>query len=141
MKNKVTLYERKGVYTLEGVFKHVIAKRSFDDLRAKKHYVDFDGDLVKMDSQRYFLFKFKGCTCVACGLGGTFFAKEKSYGQLDAKYYHFNLYGIKDGKEVLFTKDHIVPRSLGGKDNMTNYQTMCVTCNNEKGNKPLINNL
>lgn len=35
---------------------------------------------------------------------------------------------------VLLTKDHIVPLSKGGKNDLTNYQCMCQTCNNEKSN-------
>lgn len=46
-----------------------------------------------------------------------------------------NLYGYdKDGNEVLMTKDHIVPKSLGGRNCLENYQTMCCVCNCNKGN-------
>ena len=47
--------------------------------------------------------------------------------------YHANMYGIKEGKEILFTKDHCISRANGGKNNMSNYQTMCFPCNKEKG--------
>ena len=40
---------------------------------------------------------------------------------------------VLKGQEVLFTKDHIVPKSKGGGNQMHNYQTMCTTCNIEKG--------
>ena len=46
--------------------------------------------------------------------------------------YHLNLYGMKNGKEILFTKDHIIPKAKGGKNTMDNYQTMCAVCNREK---------
>ena len=46
-----------------------------------------------------------------------------------------NLYAIdENGKEVLMTKDHILPKSKGGKDEIDNYQTMCIRCNEAKGN-------
>jgi len=45
-----------------------------------------------------------------------------------------NLYAINAaGEEVLMTKDHILPRVLGGKDHIDNYQPMCQVCNSEKG--------
>jgi 5-methylcytosine-specific restriction endonuclease McrA len=31
--------------------------------------------------------------------------------------------------------DHIIPKSLGGKDDLTNYQALCYTCNASKGNR------
>lgn len=40
--------------------------------------------------------------------------------------------GVKDGKYVPFTKDHIVPKMLGGRDNMNNLQAMCLPCNQDK---------
>lgn len=35
----------------------------------------------------------------------------------------------------LLTRDHIMPRSLGGSNDMSNSQTMCLTCNSKKGSK------
>jgi hypothetical protein len=98
---------------------------------------DYDGNMVKMFSQRYQLFAKEGTTCVECGLVGTFFGleiMEAEYGKSDR--YHFNLYGEdQDGTEVLITKDHIIPKSRGGKNVLSNYQVMCVNCNTEKGDK------
>ena len=34
---------------------------------------------------------------------------------------------------VLMTKDHIIPKSKGGIECITNYQPMCLKCNQEKG--------
>lgn len=93
--------------------------------------VDFDGDLVKMNSQRYRLFKENGVKCVKCDIEGLYFIKEKSNSEYP---YHFNLYGVKDdGTEVLMTKDHIVPKSKGGANKLSNYQVMCANCNLKKG--------
>ena len=97
-----------------------------------KQKILFDGDLIKSNSQRLQTFKLKGCTCVRCGLVGTYFVKEK---HANDGSYHLNLYGVdKDGKEILFTKDHIIPKSKGGIDDISNYQTVCVKCNMSKGN-------
>ncbi len=37
------------------------------------------------------------------------------------------------GERTLITIDHILPRSRGGKDHLTNYQPMCHICNTAKG--------
>ena len=91
-----------------------------------------DGVLIKINSQRYGVFK-KSLECCECGLKATHFASEKD-DLMNTQHYHLNLYGIKDGEEVLFTKDHINPKSLGGGNVLSNYQTMCYTCNYEKQN-------
>lgn len=119
------MYLRKQIYSIDDVLSKINYNKSIK--------IDFDGDLMKMTSQRYLVFKYKGCKCVTCGLQGIFFAKEKTINQNGG--FHFNLYGIKDGKEILFTKDHILPKSKGGLDKLNNYQTMCTVCNNLKGNK------
>ena len=55
---------------------------------------------------------------------------------LQDKTYHLNLYAVDDnGDEILMTKDRILPRSKGGIDDISNYQTMCKLCNEAKGNK------
>ena len=38
----------------------------------------------------------------------------------------------ENNEEILFTKDHITPRSKGGKNHISNYQTMCSKCNEGK---------
>ena len=59
-----------------------------------------------------------------------YFEKNK---MSNAGSFHLNLYGIdENGNEVLFTKDHILPKSKGGNDYITNYQTMCERCNKNK---------
>lgn len=73
-----------------------------------------------------------GPDCVACGIQGKYFAIERDRG---SNKYHMNLYAIdSEGYEVMMTRDHIVPRSKGGPDNLDNQQTMCIYCNQQKGN-------
>jgi 5-methylcytosine-specific restriction endonuclease McrA len=127
-------YERKAIYTVGEVLSKQIdptGNISFKD-KSKDKLVEFDGDMISMVSHRYWLFKHKGCKCVKCGLEGVYFAKEKDR---NAKRYHFNLYGLRNGVEVMITKDHIIPKSKGGKHHLSNYQTMCYDCNHEKGDK------
>jgi len=119
------MMERKeGSYSVNEVLDHV-------DLAwaGRKKKVDFDGDIIKVWSLRYRLFKEKGCKCVTCGMDGTYFVKERNG---DEGPYHFNLYGIKDGEEMMMTKDHIHAKSKGGSNRLENLQPMCYECNQEK---------
>ncbi len=90
------------------------------------------GHDVKMWSQRYYTFKNNGIVCVGCGLKGEHFRLERhALGGRES--FHFNLYANNgNGNEILMTKDHIVPKSKGGKNHITNLQTMCTNCNNRK---------
>lgn len=95
----------------------------------------FMGKKIKLASHRYQTFLISGIVCVICGLKGAFFGVEAFPMERNNGVYHMNLYAIKDGVEVLMTKDHIIPKSKGGKNSLSNYQTMCSVCNVEKGNK------
>jgi len=125
-------YERKALYSIE----EVLSKRLPSELgKSKDTLVSFDGDDINMASQRYDVFDEKGTTCVTCGMESLYFEKER-HSSGNTKRYHFNLYGKNaEGEEVMFTKDHIVPKSKGGTDELSNYQTMCAHCNRKKGNK------
>jgi 5-methylcytosine-specific restriction endonuclease McrA len=95
------------------------------------------GMKVKTTSVRYKVFKFKGVTCIECGLRGKFFAVEKTklaVGEPKDRA-HLNLYALDDkGNEVLMTVDHIVPASKGGIRKLSNLRPMCCTCNGKRGN-------
>lgn len=127
--------ERKATYPIDYVFEQLgddifkTAKRTKRNPLGKIYKV-FDGDVIKANSQRYQTFKKCGTKCCVCGLEASFFAKEK---HARDKRYHLNLYGIdKDGNEILFTKDHIIPKAKGGTSTLDNYQTMCQKCNSMK---------
>lgn len=128
MKVKKSPYIRAGIVSLD-ILPHLM------DAREAGYYKKIHGVMVKMTSQRYVVFQ-KSLTCCKCGVEGKYFAAETTRGSRRDTTYHLNLYGINQhGHEVLMTKDHILPRSLGGRDEHSNYQTMCVRCNNKKGNK------
>lgn len=123
---------RKEVYTLNEVLDFVAPARCDQANTGVRMYGD---DLMRLQSARYLLFKAKGVACVTCGVVGKFFAKESHVNEGDNIRYHFNLYAYDAaGKEVLITKDHVIPRSLGGPTTLDNLQTMCVRCNVQKGN-------
>lgn len=123
------MYIRKKTYSIECVYE-AIKDALFEK---KKTMIDFDGDMIKANSQRYQTFFTNGLTCKCCGIKGSYFVKEKDKNQ---SRYHLNLYAVnKDGKEVLMTKDHVIPVSKGGKNILSNYQTMCCVCNERKANR------
>jgi len=86
------------------------------------------------NQKRVDYFKKKGTVCVSCGCVGIHFALELFENGRMA----INLYGINsDGVERLMTKDHIIPKSKDGSNDLKNLQTMCYECNSKKGNKIL----
>lgn len=132
--------ERKEIkYPIADVFAFVSEHADSSD---KKKKVEFDGDAIKPNSLRYKTFMKSGTKCVCCGLEATHFYKERSQSSKPKNYdpdmsYHFNLYGINEcGEEVLFTKDHIIPKVDGGRDAVDNMQTMCTVCNGLKSDMP-----
>lgn len=115
--------DRKETYTIEQVMPHLL-KRQGEAV--------FDGDSIRLFGNRYGCFINSGLKCHACGLEGTVFIKEKHRCE---SIWHFNLYGYNEqGNEVLFTKDHIIPRSRGGSNKVENLKTMCRPCNEKKNN-------
>lgn len=124
-------YERKEIYSLDTIFKHVHSSKECRN-NPELRFHEFDGDIICMSSLRYRTFKFVSHKCSKCGLEGTFFAKERTKGQTGR--YHFNLYGYReDGTEMMLTKDHVRPRAEGGTDNLMNMDCMCKRCNEKKG--------
>jgi len=136
---EVGQYIRVGNYALNDVLPYVVYKKQARNSgnKGSPEYIkatekNYDGHMVRMTSQRYQLFASKGVTCVNCGVVGEFFGLEKSKYQ-EGDRCHFNLYGVKNGIEVMITKDHIIPKSKGGNDHIDNYQVMCYECNKNKG--------
>ena len=120
-------YTRVGIYDFDEVFPYLITPD------AKKDFLkEYNGRQICMNNPKYHVFK-KSRKCVCCGLEGEYLALEQCKKDGNS-YFHFNMYGIVNGREVLFTKDHILPKSKGGKNSLDNYQTMCTQCNAEKGN-------
>lgn len=124
-------YLRKGIYPLDIVFEELV------DVDSQKDFIMlWDGEPVSMNNAKYHTFK-QNHVCVCCGLEGKYLALEQCKCKDEESLFHFNMYGLKDGKEVMFTKDHIIPKSKGGPNTLDNYQTMCIRCNAEKGNRDI----
>ena len=78
-------------------------------------------------------------TCKQCGMEASMFAVEKQKCKYDIRW-QLNLYGISNGKNILFTLDHIIPMSKGGsKKSLENHETLCRICNENKSNKIISN--
>ncbi len=126
-------YERAGLLSVETVVAQL-----------GRHYRSFHRRRVWMDDARYRLFA-DNLSCVRCGVVGLYFAVERSarrdkttrtWKPCLSSPWHLNLYALNaQGHEVLMTKDHIVPKSKGGPNCDSNYQTMCTKCNNHKADK------
>lgn len=85
---------------------------------------------VGVSSLRLRCFK-RSPVCVKCGRIGNVFVAEKSV-ENDVSP-HLNLYAkLPDGSMVLMTHDHIIPKSRGGANHISNAQTMCAPCNHKK---------
>lgn len=121
-------YERLGVYDIHDVL-------PFITFVTGEKFKQYNKYFVKMTSLRYLTFFEKGTVCISCGLKGKFFALERHSNSPQDKRPHFNLYGYKGGKEIMLTKDHIIARVNGGKDHISNMQTMCSPCNVKKGSR------
>lgn len=83
-----------------------------------------------------------GCiVCTRCGITATHVAhwrhKNESETTIHADYFAMR----PSGFVVLMTKDHIIPKSLGGTNALANFRTMCSSCNASRGNKIEIDDL
>lgn len=112
-----------GVFSLDDVFPHITIEESKKDYVVEGHCYS-----VKMNSDRYHVFKANNA-CVCCGLKGTRMILDMNPGD---NLPHFNLYAEEYGRLILMTKDHIVAKSKGGKDIISNFQTCCEICNSLK---------
>ena len=96
---------------------------------------------VKVSSLRLELFK-RDPKCVSCDRVGSLWLLQ-SHRPHETP--HLNLYHVGEENQewkklsedgmVMMTKDHIVPRSLGGPTSLANLQTMCTICNAKKGQR------
>lgn len=94
-------------------------------------HAEFSGAVVHVDTDTLKCFKKNGTRCAICGIEGRYFWVERG----DPKgTIRLVLYAVRGkGQEIMLTKDHIVPKAWGGKDVMSNYRTLCETCNQQLG--------
>lgn len=126
---------KKKKYSIEEVFnligKEYLMLKNQSNRRFDHNDLIIDGYKVRRISLRYMTFYQKGTDCVCCGRKGSYFLLEEG-NKHNPERKHFNLY-TEDG--ILLTKDHIIPKSKNGKNNVDNMQTMCIICNQKKKDK------
>lgn len=111
-----------------------VNKQESPEIYEKMNYVMVGKHRIRFDSQRYELFFTSpySPSCNICGIGGATTYLEKFPNE---HVYHINVYGRRGKKEVMLTKDHIIPKAKGGADIMSNYQILCFDCNQEKSDE------
>jgi len=120
------------IHLAEYSVEDVLPYRSFEKKATKEYFVKGKTYSVKTTSQRYHVFA-ESLSCACCGLVGSKMMLDINFTDFERNGRpHFNLYAVWGNCHVLMTKDHIVSKRNGGKDRLSNYQTMCVLCNSAK---------
>jgi hypothetical protein len=95
---------------------------------------------LKYLKRLYMLYKISGkneIRCPFCGTKASHFRLVQDIAQTNAVNYYFHLYGFVKTKNktvyMPFNIDHILPKSKGGQDIVSNFQVTCHTCNTNKG--------
>lgn len=118
--------ETHGRFSLNFVFNKVMNCRSRYAIVQSKTQIFH----VKARNKKYQVFK-RNPYCMLCGLEGQYFLLQRQI-EVGPNSGHFNMFADVDGKPILFTKDHILPKSRGGPNDMYNLCTLCEPCNQSK---------
>lgn len=84
-------------------------------LDSSENLIKFKTHILSLESTRIQLIKHKPF-CQACGDTLKYFAVEKHVDKT-ARRYHINAY---TDNEVMLTRDHIIPKSKGGNNHLSN---------------------
>lgn len=104
----------------------IIKELSFDDVIQSEKICS---SIFFGTAKRIKLLKKLGHTCVSCGRSASRLQKCKNLKDNNSIFWR-----ILSEDDIEITVDHIKPKSLGGKNTLENYQTMCFECNVNKGN-------
>lgn len=75
------------------------------------------------------------CTCVQCKVTSKFAAKYRHRSDQAHGAHHDLVYVKENGKYGILTIDHILPKSLGGGNQPSNFRVLCDECNSKRGNR------
>lgn len=116
-----------------------IVRKAGKSKKRKGKYIVFDGLKIRCYSRKFYFFqkqyqKNHTIYCPICGLKADYFrvTPTGSFNERLQPHYTFNLFGIRNNKQVLFDIDHIKPVAKGGKNHKNNLRILCHECNNEK---------
>lgn len=130
--SKVKWWKRDGFYQV--AYFRIKERISIDDgLKMISQNVTVFGSKITTNSKRLLLLKNKSRECSCCGAKLSHFHIEQQRGEVNGVFVLSPYATTSDGKEVLLTWDHIIPKAIGGTDHTDNSQIMCMKCNNEKG--------
>jgi len=131
--SKLHKYKILKTYTLEKIFSILEDDSQLVYGKKNKNPYFQDGEyLVKL--RRALIFKTTGiqCVCEKCTMSDHHFALSIDGGGG----LHLDLYAHDElGELNMITIDHVHPKSKGGKNHISNYQTMCKLHNEIKSNK------
>jgi len=117
-------------YSIKEILDRVQFIRNKELRRLRK--INLEGYLIKICNLSLQTFKKKGIRCVKCGLVANVFRLMYDDRSRDV---FLGLFFVDSQRVIRFTKDHIIPKSQGGKDFLSNLQTMCEPHNLLKDNK------
>jgi 5-methylcytosine-specific restriction endonuclease McrA len=120
------MYEILKTYKIEEIFS--IYNSRYNDRACKKPYFKEENG-YRINLRRVQVFKEKGICCANCKAKASLFILEKEAENRVI----LHLIGMQNSEIFELTIDHIIPCSLGGADNISNYQILCSKCNTSKG--------
>lgn len=95
-----------------------------------RHHLHINGH--RFNTSNLKTFAIHGCACVQCGReGNQLMAWLDKGGGTHVDLFHRD---SKTGRTTMLNRDHIIPKSKKGGNTNWNYQPMCISCNNRKGN-------
>lgn len=122
-----TLSDRLGYFKPDELYDSLLKIGNKAQLIFKNKHISFQNNLRMRVLKNEILSK-KECSCNICGA-------KAEYGTI-IKTLHgrfvVHLFTIKNGQEVFFNVDHIIPKSKNGKNTIDNLQITCSICNSEK---------